>query len=275
MGVDDESRRMSGSNGRDEGRLEMVRVLGPVDAVVDGRVVRFGSRMERILLAALAVSANHAVSSDQLADVLWGDDVPASADNTLQSYVSRLRHLLGRRVIASQDHSYSLEIDPDRIDAVRVERLAAEAVVHRFEPDACLERCRSALALWRGTPFGELADEAPFHLEAIRLEEIRSFVVELRLACDIVLGREELALGSLKAAVEEAPERERLWHLLIAALALSGRRTEAVRAYDSLCELLASSGLDPLAETRALARAVADESADIRAGLLDAMAGNR
>ena len=265
------------TTGSGDGRhLEMVRVLGPIDALLaHDHVVTFGSRRERVLLAALAVSANHAVSFDQLAQILWEDDPPASRDNTLQSYMSRLRHLLGHGTIESGDHSYTLVVANDQLDALVAERFAKQAVAHRYEPTRCMALCRRALALWRGTPFGDLADDDPFRLEVIRLEEMRLFVVELRLACDIVLGREGLAVGALRAYVQEYPDRERLWYLFIAALALGGRRTEALRAYDDLQSRLTADGLEPLAETRALRRDVVDETADLRSGLLDAMAGAR
>jgi DNA-binding SARP family transcriptional activator len=269
---------MGGSTGDsgDGRQLQMIRVLGPVDAVLaDGHVETFGSRRERMLLAALAVSANHAVSFDQLAQVLWDDDPPASRDNTLQSYLSRLRHLLGHHAIESGDRSYTLVVANDQLDALIAERFAKQAVAHRYEPTTCMALCRRSLALWRGTPFGDLADDDPFHLEAMRLEEMRLFLVELRLACDIALGREGLAVGALRAYVHEYPDRERLWYLFIAALALGGRRTEALRAYDELQARLTADGLEPLAETRALRRDVLDETADLRSGLLDAMAGSR
>ena len=229
----------------------MIRVLGPVDVLTDRGVVTIGSRLEMLLLAALAVSANHSVSTDQLAQLLWGDSPPPSRDNTLQTYVSRLRNVLGRdRILPTESHSYELRVTFDELDALVFEKVVTEAMASTARPDRCLALCKEALALWRGIPFGSFADEDPFRLEAIRLDEVRLFVLELRLECELALGYEEMVVGTLEGLVEEYPYRERMWHLLVAALSLCGRRVEALRACDDLRCILAEVGLEPTSEMR-------------------------
>jgi DNA-binding SARP family transcriptional activator len=245
----------------------MARVLGPVDVLLAGRPTGLGGRLERTLFAALALSANHAVSADQLAAILWQAAPPPSRDNTLQTYVSRLRHLVGHDRIRSVDHSYVLEVAPAEVDAVIFERLASEAASDRAEASRCLELATDALDLWRGVPFGELAEFDPFRLEAIRLDEIRLFVVELRLASEIALGREDLVVGALEALADEYPYRERIWHLLISALALCGRRTEALRSYQDLRGRLGEIGLQPIPELRLLEQVIINENGDPRLGV--------
>src|SRR4051794_41916266 len=71
-----------------------IRVLGRVDAVVDGRSLPLTRRKQRAVLAMLALRANHTVGADELIDGLWGDRPPASAAKNLQSYVSQLRKAL-------------------------------------------------------------------------------------------------------------------------------------------------------------------------------------
>lgn len=251
----------------------MVRVLGPVDVLrVDGpRAV--GGRLERTLLAALALSANHAVSSDQLAEIIWDGAPPPSRDNTLQTYVSRLRSLLGADTIRSEDHSYTLTVGRDQVDALVFEDLTTAITGSAADPVRRLDRCREALALWRGTPFGELADVDPFRLEAIRLDELRVVVVEERLTCEIALGRERTAVGAIEALAEEFPYRERIWHLLIGALALAGRRTEAIRAFHELRDRLADVGLEPIRQVRTLHESILDEADDIRDQVVATLGG--
>ena len=70
------------------------RVLGPLEAVVDGRTVALGSPKVRQLLAALLVNANAVVSSDRLVEILWGESAPMDASGALQKNVHRLRSLL-------------------------------------------------------------------------------------------------------------------------------------------------------------------------------------
>jgi DNA-binding SARP family transcriptional activator len=71
-----------------------IRVLGRVDAIVDGRPLPLRRRKQRALLAMLALRANHTVAADELIDGLWGDRPPASAAKNVQSYVSQLRKAL-------------------------------------------------------------------------------------------------------------------------------------------------------------------------------------
>ena len=248
-------------------RLRQVRVLGPVDVVTIAGPTPLGGPLERTLFAALVLSANRSVPTDQLAEILWGAAPPPSRDNTLQTYVSRLRHLVGTDRIRSHEHSYLLAVEPDEVDAVAFEQLVVDAATARLDRPGCLARCDKALAMWRGVAFGELAERDPFRLESIRLDEIRIFGVEMKLECQIALGREEIVVGALEALAEEYPYRERIWHLLMVALALSGRRTEALRACHVLRNHLAEVGLEPTAEIKRLEEAIHSDDHNLRAEL--------
>jgi DNA-binding SARP family transcriptional activator len=62
------------------------QLLGPLEVVGDdGNVVELAGERERNLLTTLVLGANQVVSTDRLADALWGDDPPAPADNALRS----------------------------------------------------------------------------------------------------------------------------------------------------------------------------------------------
>lgn len=222
----------------------MVRILGPIDLLTAAGPVAIGGHHQRALLGALAISAGHAVPIDQLGFVLWGDEPPPSAPNTLGSYVSNLRHVAGSDAITMTDHSYLLDIAVVDVDALEFERLTRRAEAARDEPDVCWNLCRDGLGLWRGRPFGELADDEPFVTEAIRLDELRLAAMELSMSAELALGRHELVVGELETAVREYPYRERLWYLLIQALALGDRRVEALRAGAELRRVLAGAGVD-------------------------------
>lgn len=220
-----------------------VRVLGPVDVMTPSGPESVGGPQARAVLASLAIGAGHAVAVDHIQRILWGDDPPDSANNTLQSYVSDLRQLLGPDAIKRIDHAYELDIDPQNIDAVRFETLVGEAIAAKDEPEECLRLCRDALDLWRGHPFGDLADEGPFRLEAYRLDELRVATMELAVEAELALGNHEFVVSELEVAVEEHPYREHLWYLLIEALAGAGRRVEALRACRRLRKELAAVGV--------------------------------
>ncbi|NND73808.1 MAG: hypothetical protein HKN44_02275 [Ilumatobacter sp.] len=235
-----------------------VRVLGPIDVVTPCGSASVGGKQSRSLLGALVMSAGHAVPTDHLCAVLWGDDPPPSADNTLQSYISGLRHVLGPGVIVRTDHSYELDVEEVEIDAVRFEELLARATEARDDPATSHRLSREALRLWRGRPFGDLADAEAFHLEAYRLDELRLAAMELMLEADLALGRHELVVGELESAVEEHPYRERLWLLLIEALALDDRRVEALRAVARLRTILRDVGIDVCDDVSALEHRILD-----------------
>jgi DNA-binding SARP family transcriptional activator len=221
----------------------MVRVLGPIDVITSEGSMPVGGRQTRALLGALVIGADHAVPIEHLNQVLWDDDCPSSASNTLQSYVSQLRGLLGSDAIVRTDHCYQLIAGIANVDALRFEKQLNLAVAANDDPEACRNYCGEALHLWRGRPFGDLADDRPFKLETYRLEELRLVAMEHSLAADLALGHHDLVVGELENAVQEHPYREDLWYLLVEALAGSGRRVEALRTAARLRRTLAEAGL--------------------------------
>lgn len=221
-----------------------IRVLGPVDVLTSDGPTAVGGSQARTVLAALTVGVGHAVTVDFLCQALWGDNPPDSADNTLQSYISDLRRILGAEAIVRVDHSYELEVAPQSIDAVRFETLLGRAIGAKDDPAERSHLCRDALGLWRGRPFGDLADDEPFRLETYRLDELRLATIELSIEADLALGNHELALGELLAVTEEHPYREHLWYLLIETLADHGRRVEALRASRRFRNVLAGVGIE-------------------------------
>ena len=70
-------------------------ILGPLEVSDDGRKLALGGPKQRAVLAHLILRANHVVPADLLIDGLWGEEPPESARNTLQTYVYRLRKVLG------------------------------------------------------------------------------------------------------------------------------------------------------------------------------------
>ena len=229
-----------------------VRVLGPIDVLVGESMIPVGGHQPRALLGALVVGAGHAVPTDTLQWVLWGDAPPAAAAETMQSYVSHLRRVVGADAVVRADHSYELSTELVDIDAIEFERLVRRADDLRGDPERCRPTCHEALHLWRGAPFGDLADDEAFRVEARRLDELRLAAMEIGLEADLTLGRHDLVVGELEAAVAEHPYREHLWLLLIDALAQGERRVEALRACRDLRRRLGDLGLGASTELAAL-----------------------
>ena len=153
-----------------------VPVLGPLEVVVDDRVVEIGSRKQRMLLAALAAESGCAVASDTLAELLWAGRPPVTVGVTLRGLVSRLRAALGpaaNRLVA-RDGGYILRTAP-RTYADRFARLLAYgrmALATERSADA-VSALRDALALWRGTPLADLGDAELVRDAVSRLQDAR------------------------------------------------------------------------------------------------------
>src|SRR5262249_23975425 len=127
---------------------------------------------------------------------------------------------------------YALQIDLDRLDAARFERLAdAGRSVLASEPARAAELLRRSLALWRGRPFADVLHEDAVAFEIARLDELRLAALEERLDADLALGRSSELVPELEALVAEHPYREQLRVQLMLALYRAGRQADALAAY--------------------------------------------
>ena len=70
------------------------KILGPLEVLDGQRLVELGRPKQRALLAVLLVHANQVVALDRLIEELWGEQPPAQATASLQTYVSNLRRVL-------------------------------------------------------------------------------------------------------------------------------------------------------------------------------------
>ena len=226
-----------------------VRLLGPVEARIDGRPVPLGGAKPRALLAILALNAAQPVSAERLIEGLWGADPPATAAKTLQAYVSRLRRALeasgNGTAIVTRARGYELRLAPDDVDAQRFERLMTRGAT------------RDALALWQGRALEDVADEPFAALEIRRLEELRLAAIEQAIDDDLAAGRHVELTGELESLVAEQPLRERLRAQLMLALYRSGRQADALRAYrDARATLVEEIGIEPGSELQQLQEAI-------------------
>ncbi len=221
------------------------RILGPLEVSDGGNAVALGGVKQRSLLAILLQRPNAIVSTDHLLAELWGDAPPASADNSIHVYISRLRKELGPDRVITRPPGYALRVDASELDLVKFERLRAEG------------RPRQALALWRGPAYHDLAYEPCVQAERARLEELRLATLEERIDADLAAGRDADLVGELEIMISEHPLRERLRGQLMLALYRSARQAEALAAYRAARrELAGELGLEPGGELRRLERAI-------------------
>jgi DNA-binding SARP family transcriptional activator/tetratricopeptide (TPR) repeat protein len=231
------------------------RILGPVEALLDGRPLPLGSRKQRMLLAALLLRPNEAVSVDRLIDALWGEAAPERAAKSLQVYVWQLRKVLGREMLQTRAPGYALVLAPDALDRRRFESLVADARAE--EPAKAAVLLREALALFRGRPLAEFAHERFAEIEVARIEELRLEALEERIEVDLALGRHTAVVGEVEALVAEEPLRERPRAQLMVALYRCGRQAEALATYrEGRRVLVEELGIEPGRRLQQLEQAV-------------------
>lgn len=206
------SARYRGVNGRGSVAavaLE-VRILGPLAVSVDGRSIELGKGNERALFALLALEAGKPVSRDRIVDALWDDDPPATVAEMVRIYVARIRGRLGETRVARQTGGYALDVDPERVDALRFERLCKDASRRLSEEDAAgaARLLDEALGLWRGPALAD-AGETTFVREArARLDELRLQATEDRIDSELALGRAGELTPELEQLVRSHPQRD-------------------------------------------------------------------
>ena len=235
------------------------RILGPVEARDDGRVVRLGAGKQRAVLALLLLNANRVVASERMIELLWGERPPATAATALHGHISSLRKALGPDVIATRAPGYVLELGTGELDLERFERLRAEGrdALERGDPGAAAEQLRAALGLWRGEALTDIGFEPFVQAEAARLEGLRLDAVQDRIDADLTTGRAGELVGELERLVAAEPLRERFWAQLMLALYRSGRQAEALDAYRRARHTLVSElGIEPGPELRDLERRI-------------------
>ena len=159
-----------------------------------------GARL-RGLLIALALEADRVVPKATLVDWIWGEHPPADAANALQRLVSRLRKALPEGLVEGQAGGYRLTVDPDAVDAVRFERLVAEA--RQVGGPGRVRLLREAMGLWRGAAMQDigLGDSEAFDAAVTRLERLRLAAVEDRFEAEVCLGHGAGVVAQLTDAV--------------------------------------------------------------------------
>jgi WD40 repeat protein/DNA-binding SARP family transcriptional activator len=246
-----------------------IRILGRVDALVDGQALPLGGSKQRAVLAMLALRANRTVAADELIDGLWGDRPPRTAAKTVQLYVHRLRRAFGQdwseAQIVTRGRGYELQLPDDAVDAARFERLVdrARAEAERGIADGS---ARGALELWQGAPLADVAGEPFAGAEIRRLEELHLRAVELEIDAELAAGHHDEVIARLEELIAQEPLRERLHAQRMLALYRAGRQSDALAAYRQARETLVEQiGVEPGPELQRLQAAVLAQDPSLEA----------
>lgn len=218
--------------------------IGPATIELDGE--RFTvTDLQARLLGELAIAAPDSLGVDLLLARLWPDTRPSSARASLYNQFSRLRKRISEDLIDSDQGAYRLTASTD-IDLVRdaLQRLEGLIAYHHYGQAELL--AQRALNRFRGTPFAELGNDP--HVENLRREiaEAKRSITTLRVEAAVGAGRVGWAVPEAERLVAETPTDEHRWALLIEALRQSGRRGDALAAYDRARRTLVDRlGLEP------------------------------
>ncbi|MFF9346032.1 BTAD domain-containing putative transcriptional regulator [Streptomyces sp. NPDC014734] len=230
-----------------------IALLGPVELRVNGHGEALGTPKARTMAAALAVDAGRPISVDTLIHRLWDDNPPGKPRASLHAYATRIRQRLrgpeddGPDLLVQQAHSYTLAIDPERVDSHRFQRLCAEAraLSDNGDDTGALALFHRAERLWRGDPLTGLS--------GLWAESVRANLREKHLAATLARAGIELRMGhyaelvpDLSTLFEQHPTDETVAQQLMVATYGCGRLADALRTYDIIRRRLSEQlGSDP------------------------------
>lgn len=240
-----------------------ISILGPLGVSRGTRGVPLRAGRYRTVLGRLALVPNAPVARDELVHLLWGDAVPASAVNLVQTHVSRLRRILeperatgvSPEMLTLVAGGYRLNVDTDQLDMLAFRDLVSRA---RLTTDlsAALDLLDTALDLWHGEPLADVPELRDDPLVArLVTEHVDAAVLHARLA--VALSRVDQALPRLRELARQHPLHEPLQARLVVALAAVGQQAAALTTYESIRRRLTDElGIDPGPELVEAHRAV-------------------
>ncbi len=237
-------------------------LLGPLLVGSGRETVAIPPGKQRTVAAALLLRANRAVTLDELAEALWGEDPPPSTRATLRNYIKRLRQALastGHDRIETLPNGYLIRVDPGELDLSRFEALCYQARLEAREGswERAADSLREALALWRGEPLADVRSELLARRDVPRLAELRQQAVRARIDADLHLGRHAEVIPELRQLTGAYPLTERLHALLMIALYRDSQQAQALVAYQQCRRvLIAELGTEPGPELRQLERQI-------------------
>lgn len=240
-------------------------ILGSLEIHTPTGRAEIPGELQRTLIQVLLVSERQAVAGETLIEEMWGDSAPDNQANALQAHISRLRRRLkalepgrtGSR-LTMHPSGYRLTVEDEELDsALFLGKVRQAETLLPQRPAEAAGLLRSALGLWRGPVFGQVAEGSVCRLAAARLEEHRLRAMELLFDAELAAGRHASILAELNEAHISNPLRERFCEQLMIALYRSGRQADALDAYRQMWHRLSEEiGVLPSPSLRSVEHAI-------------------
>ena len=245
----------------------VVRLLGDVRIEVPGTTGSASplNRQARLVLARLALDP-HAVTREELADLLWQNDLPGTWESALRSVVSRVRKafdeagLDGSTLLRSAFGCWQLHLPEDVVvldvaEARRHLRNAEVAVAEGNYDDAVTSSIAAEELLVLPFLPGTECDWA--FQRRTEIARDRRSALDCLLNAHLEAGRPKVAERVARQLLREDPYDESVHRQLMLALFSQHNRAGALRAYDDCRRLLATElGVSPSGATDQLYQSI-------------------
>jgi DNA-binding SARP family transcriptional activator len=215
-----------------------------------------GPRQQQCLLAVLLARAGQPVSTGELIDLIWGEQIPDSALNVIHKYVGALRRVFEPALPARSSgtylfrhgNGYMFTSGPALLDLAEFQHLvdSAKRALGDDQPEVALRHYARALALWKG-PAGDGLDYASSAAAVFAEVNTRFFDVCVAAAeLAATLSSPQRIAAPLRLAAAMAPFNEPVHAALISVLGASGQQAEALEVFRAARQRLADElGIEP------------------------------
>ena len=231
-----------------------VRLTGGVAVEVDGVPVDGLGRPARLALAYLVCERHRPVPRDELADLLWGEDLPRSWEQLIRGITSRLRATLGKagldpaRALTTAFGVQQLHLPPDAVvdveeaaDQVASARSALAAGANELAASAASAAAATTARQFLPEIAGTWVERRQAELRVLRVEALEALA-----EAEEALGQFSEAVVAAEQAVSLEPFRESAYLRLMTAHARAGNRGEALRVHERCRQVLSDElGVDP------------------------------
>lgn len=266
MTHDDGSRWTGGGSYRpdDAPAGTIATMVGEVSLVgADARSSRVGGRQPQLVLAYLLVE-DRTVNREELAELLWGEDLPSHWAGAVRGVLSKVRTALAGAGLAPatlvvEGGTVRLVLPPGSVTDVGLAEGELDQARNRLEDD----RADEAIALARAAarrlagPFLADGDGDWVRRQQERVADLARRAASVEIEALLRSGRADEAAERAAVRVADDVFDERAHHLRIEALLASGRSSTAVIAYEQLADVLRTElGIAPSADTAALVATV-------------------